>query len=146
MIPLYQARLGSAVWVLTCCGAHAAQSAVSQPPVSPLSLGGLLQVLFGLALVLAAIAGTAWVMRRLAPGQTSAGGALKLIGGIAVGPKERVVLVEIGDTWLVLGIAPGRVTALHTLDKPETARIPSEASGKRSFATWLAQFKSRHSK
>jgi flagellar protein FliO/FliZ len=32
-----------------------------------------------------------------------------------VGQRERVVVVEIGDDWLVLGVAAGQVRALHTL-------------------------------
>ena len=52
-----------------------------------------------------------------------------MIGGVALGPKERLVLVEIGETWLVLGVAPGQVNTLHTLAKPEggafAAEVPS---------------------
>ncbi len=84
---------------------------------SVLPLAGLLQVLVGLFLVLAAVAGAAWLLRRMAPGQALAGGVLKVVGAMAVGPKERVVLVEVGDTWLVLGVAPGQVNTLHTLSK-----------------------------
>ena len=97
---------------------------------SPVSIGGVLQVLFGLAVVLATVAGAAWLLKRLAPGQISAGGAIKLIGGIAVGPKERVVVVEVGDTWLVVGVAPGQVTALHNMPRLDTfARGDKPASG-----------------
>lgn len=75
-------------------------------------------MLFGLGVVLGAIAGTAWLLRRLAPGQVVASGALRVVGGVAVGPKERVVLVDIGDTRLVLGVAPGQVTTLHQMPRP----------------------------
>jgi flagellar protein FliO/FliZ len=33
----------------------------------------------------------------------------------ALDGKERVAVVEIGDTWLVLGAAPGNVRLLHTM-------------------------------
>lgn len=107
-------------------------------PVSPVSIGGVLQVLFGLAVVLATVAGAAWLLKRLAPGQISAGGAIKLIGSIAVGPKERVVVVEVGDTWLVVGVAPGQVTALHNMPRLDTfARGDKPASDDQRFASWL---------
>ncbi len=40
---------------------------------------------------------------------------MKTIGGASLGGKERVAVVEIGDTWLVLGAAPGNVRLLHTM-------------------------------
>ena len=120
----------------------AAQTTVSPPPVSIPSppLGGLLQILFGLAIVLAAVWATAWLLRRFAPGQGGAGGLLKVVGGVMVGPKERVVVVEAGDSWLLLGVAQGQVNLLHTMPKPEGMQAPetSELHGK-NFAVWLKQ-------
>lgn len=120
----------------------AAQPVVPAPISSPVSLGGMLQVLLGLALVLAAVAGSAWLLRRFSPGQIGGGGAVKVIGGVAVGPKERLVLVEIGETWLVLGVAPGQVNTLHTLTKPEGgsfASVMPSGGGEHGFSTWLKQ-------
>lgn len=136
-------RLGAAasiLWVSFGTSAQAATQAAPQIPASPISLGSLLQVLFGLGLVLAAVAGTAWLLKRLSPGQVGMGGVVKVVGGVAVGPKERLVLVEIGDTWLVLGVAPGRVSAVHNMPKPEGATgtsAPVLPEG--AFATWLKQ-------
>ena len=76
-------------------------------------------MLFGLGLVLAAIAATAWLLRRLAPGQIASSGALRVVSGVMVGPKERVVLVDVGDTRLVLGVAQGQVTTLHQMPRPQ---------------------------
>lgn len=107
-------------------------------PSSPVSISGVLQVLFGLAVVLGTVAGAAWLLKRLAPGQVSAGGAIKLIGGIAVGPKERVVVVEVGDTWLVVGVAPGQVSALHNMPRLETfPRGAKQVTDDQRFASWL---------
>ncbi len=113
-------------------------------PASPVSIGGVLQVLFGLVVVLATVAGAAWILKRLAPGQVSAGGAIKLIGGIAVGPKERVVVVEIGETWLVVGVAPGQVSALHNMPRVEAFQgvAPSGHADQR-FAVWLKDIMNR---
>lgn len=117
-----------------------AQAAEAPAPIaSPVSFGGMLQVLFGLGLVLAAVAATAWLLRRFSPGQIGAGGAVKVIGGVALGPKERLVLVEIGETWLVLGVAPGQVNALHTLPKPEGAAFEAAPGGGNPFSAWLKQ-------
>lgn len=117
-------------------GSTAASAAPAALTNSALSLAGLLQVLVGLFFVLAAVAGAAWLLRRMAPGQTTAGGVMKVVGAMAVGPKERVVLVEVGDTWLVLGVAPGQVNALHALPKQV---VPGGAVPGMSplFSDWL---------
>lgn len=122
--------------------ALAAQPAVPAPIASPVSFGGMLQVLLGLGLVLAAVAGSAWLLKRFSPGQIGAGGAVKVIGGVALGPKERLVLVEIGETWLVLGVAPGQVNTLHALAKPEGGAFSAEmppGGGEHGFSAWLKQ-------
>jgi len=113
-------------------GSVAAETA--SPPVATTSFLSLLQVLFGLGMVLAAIAGTAWLLRKLAPGQVAASGALRVVGGVAVGPKERVVLVDVGDTRLVLGVAPGHISTLHQMPRPEgEAMTPSPEMSAESF-------------
>ncbi len=107
-------------------------------PSSPVSLGGVLQVLLGLVIVLGTVAATAWLLKRFAPGQVSAGGAIRLIGGIAVGPKERVVVVEVGETWLIVGVAPGQVTALHNMPRIENLPgINVPPGGDQRFSVWL---------
>ena len=84
----------------------------------PLGAGNLLQLSFGLMVVLAAIVGSAWLLRRYGRLQTGAEGALRIIGGLSMGPRERVVLVQVGKQQLLLGVAPGRIQTLHVLDEP----------------------------
>lgn len=113
--------------------------AVPSVPYAPMSLGGMFQVLLGLLLVLAAVAATAWLLRRFSMGQNVMGGAVRVVGGVALGPRERLVLVEVGETWLLLGVAPGQVNALHTMPRPEgaaKAEIPPAGPG---FSAWLKQ-------
>lgn len=123
--------------------AVAATTGAALPP-APLSPGSLLQVLLGLALVVAAILVTALVLRRLAPGQMLAGGALRVVGGVMVGPRERVVVVEVQDTWLLLGVAAGSVRLLHTMPRPApgaAAPLPADTTG---MPQWLRRaFESR---
>jgi flagellar protein FliO/FliZ len=100
----------------------------------------LVQSLVGLLIVLALIAGAAWVLKRFAAQPGGASGAVRVIAGAAVGQRERVVLVEVGGTWLVLGVAPGQVRALHTMQKAELEmRAPPAPALERNFAGWLRQ-------
>jgi flagellar protein FliO/FliZ len=102
------------------------------------STGSVLQVIVSLLLVLAAVIMVAWVLKRINLPQQGSANALKIISGVAVGQRERVVLVEVNDTWLVIGVAPGQVNALHSMPKgnipaqTETATTPSG-----DFQKWL---------
>jgi flagellar protein FliO/FliZ len=109
------------------------------PPPPVVSTGSVLQVIFSLVLVLALVAVVAWLLKRINLPQQGAG-ALKVVSGIAVGQRERIVLVEIKDTWLVVGVAPGQVRTLHTLPKsdlPPPAGAATEAGS--TFQAWLKQ-------
>lgn len=119
---------------------HAAEAA---PGVGA---GGVLKALLALAAVLVAVLAIAWVARRISPTNPT-GSSLKLQGGLSVGTRERVMLVEIKDTWLVLGVAPGRVNLLHTLPRPEDspATVNSTPSNNGNFATWLSNAMKRQS-
>ena len=105
-----------------------------------MSAGGMLQFAFGLALVLGLIVAAGWFMKRFSIGP-SASGLVKVIAGAAVGQRERVVIVEVNDTWLVLGVAAGRVSQLHTMPRgqitPAAQTAAAPIPGMPAFATWL---------
>jgi len=80
----------------------------------------LLTVLLSLALILGGFVALAWFIRRYLPGM-GAQAAVKVVGRTAVGTRERVVVVEVDGTWLLLGVGGGNVRLLHTLPKPADA-------------------------
>lgn len=81
------------------------------------AVGSTLTVLLALALILGGFIALAWLARRYLPGM-AAQGVVKLVGSTAVGARERVVVVEVADTWVVLGVGGGNVRLLHSLPKP----------------------------
>lgn len=89
-------------------------------PTSALSTENTMQMLGGLVLVLIVILGLAWILKRFSLVPGTANGTMKLVAATGVGQRERVVIVEINGTWLVLGVAPGRVNMLHSMEKPAT--------------------------
>jgi flagellar protein FliO/FliZ len=97
---------------------HAASiaSGVGAGTAAPtIGIGAVLQTLFGLAVVVALVFACAWIARRTGFAPAARGNVVRTVGGVSLGGKERVAVVEIGDTWLVLGAAPGNVRLLHTL-------------------------------
>lgn len=109
------------------------------PPPSVISTENTLQMAGGLLLVLAIIWGLTWLLKRFSLIPATAAGTLKVVAATGVGQRERVVVVEIDNTWLVLGVAPGHVTKLHTLDKPAVSTVDTtqENASQKDFAVQL---------
>ncbi|MEO0317340.1 MAG: flagellar biosynthetic protein FliO [Pseudomonadota bacterium] len=87
----------------------------------------MLQVTFGLLLVLGMIAGLAWAIARLGRMRPASNATVRVVAAASVGPRERVAVVEVGGQWLVLGVAPGSV---NLLDK-----TAPQAAGTTRFAS-----------
>ncbi len=104
--------------------------------------GSAIQLFLSLLLIFALLAGSLWLLKRLATSRGTPAGLLKVVAATAVGTRERVVVLEVGSSWLVLGVAPGRVSALAEIPRqalpPEpAATAPTQLSG------WLRQIVGR---
>jgi len=115
--------------------------AAAAPAPAEIDAGGLLRVCLSLAVVIALILAAGWVLRRLQGGGVRAGGNLRCIESIAVGMKERVVLVQAGETQMLLGVGPGNVRTLHVFDHPIAVTAPNAVSPAAAFRTVLAQWR-----
>ncbi|WP_340620607.1 flagellar biosynthetic protein FliO [Xenorhabdus siamensis] len=71
------------------------------------ALGGILLLIFFMA----------WLIRRLglSPAKNKNHRLLNVKASCSLGPKERVVVVEIEDSWLVLGVTSQQINVLHQL-------------------------------
>ena len=123
--------------------AFAALSGFSQGLLAQQELPGLAsgfaQMLLGLGVVVALLLATLWLIKRLSAPRGPAAG-LKVLGGVAVGSRERLVLVEVGDKVLVLGVTANTINTLHTTDAGSLALgTPPTGADRREpeFAGWL---------
>lgn len=99
----------------------------------------LFKVLGGLLLVLAMMAGSAWLLKRFGLNKATAGSTIKIVGGVSVGNRERVLVLEIADQWIVVGVAPGRVSSIATLPRQEQILPTVNEPASNNFAVWLKQ-------
>lgn len=99
--------------------AHAAATSVAAPSAT----GGILKVLFGLTVVLVVMAGITWVLKRMMPGVSGQQSVIKVVGGVSVGTRERVVVLEVAGRWLVVGVAAGQVNGIANLEKDSNAMV-----------------------
>lgn len=81
---------------------------------------GVAGMVFSLLLILGLFVLAAWLAKRYLP-RVGKPGPVKVIGSTMLGAREKVVVVEIRDTWLVLGVGGGQVRTLHSLPKPADA-------------------------
>jgi flagellar biosynthetic protein FliO len=127
---------------------------VAVPPVtmpSGSSTGSLLQTLFALILVLAVLGALAWFLKRYGPKVGGGNANLRVVGSLNLGGRERIMVVEVGNEWIVVGASPGRINALATMPRQDgqngdtgsanatLARHATEAPAAHSFADWLKQ-------
>lgn len=89
--------------------------------VNPVSAGAVVQTLLGLIVVVAVIVAVAWLLRRVSRMQAGVQGVLKVVAGLSLGARERVVLMQVGEKQLLLGVAPGRIHTLYVLEQPLAA-------------------------
>ncbi|HAI60012.1 MAG TPA: flagellar biosynthetic protein FliO [Xanthomonadaceae bacterium] len=104
-------------------------------PQSP-GVGG---ALMALALVVALILFLAFVLKKLPGAGLKALPGLRVVASLAVGPRERVVVVDCAGQQLLLGVTPHSVNLLHTLPEP-LLDAPTQAG----FAELLARLKSNN--
>lgn len=95
---------------------HAQAAATTQ--VTPLSVGSVFSVIFGLFVVLALLFGTAWLVRRLQRLQTAAPGILQPIAQQQLGLKERVMLLRIDQENILIACTGNGIRTLHTWQGP----------------------------
>ncbi len=92
-------------------------------------------MVFGLLVVLGLLLGALWLLKRIGQPRGAAAGLLRVVAGVTVGPRERVVILELGESWLVLGVAPGQVSTLAEIPRREMPDAPAP----RDFVALLAE-------
>lgn len=110
-------------------------------PAAVITASSYWQAMLALLLIVGLLFAAAWLARKVSGGKVFGQGRMQVIGGVALGPRERIVLVEVEDTWLVIGIVPGQIRTLHQLPKgsPPSGDTPSAPP----FAQWLKSIKDR---
>lgn len=97
----------------------AAAQAGAPTPASPGSLGGqLAQMVFGLLLVVGLIFFLAWLLRRMQGAAPRGTQVIEIVGSRAIGPRDRLLLVQVGKEQILIGHTPGSIEALHVLAEP----------------------------
>lgn len=144
------------VCVLLSAAAHSAYAETNSSGPMPSLASLMAQTAVGLAVVVLAIVGLAWVVKRLNVSSFGGNKTMQVLSVLPVGTREKVVLVEVGGQQILLGVAPGRVNSVHVFDTPvveapavkeKSVSMPSLAASTASeFSKKLNEFLGQGSK
>jgi len=110
--------------------AAAEQTTAKTLSTPPVSTAALFETLLGLFLVLGIIVFLAWLLRRTGRFQMTPNGEMKIISSLALGPRERAVLLQVGNKQIVVGVTAQNISTLHVLeDNIETPHSEPMTSG-----------------
>jgi len=93
----------------------------STPAVSTSAFFG--EVMAGLIIVLLMIFALAWMVKRMGAGSFLTNQHMKIVASVAMGTRERVVVLDVGGKQILLGITPQNINTLHVFDEPVVSEL-----------------------
>ena len=87
-------------------------------PASPLSVGSVAQLGLSLVAIVALIFAISWALKRFKLAGPRGHGEMAVLDELSVGPRERIVLVRVGESQVLVGIGAGGLVALTPLATP----------------------------
>ena len=87
------------------------------------------QIAGALALIVALVVGLGWLVKRLNHGGFSGSGDIRVVASTFLGPKEKVLLLEVKDRQVLIGVNAGGITALGEFPNSENADASPSFAG-----------------
>lgn len=127
------------VFLSTSLWAEAEPRQLGVNAASPMAGSPLLQVTLGLVVVIGIMLALAWLAKRLrlVPGG-SHHQSMKVLAVLPLSNRERLILVQVGEQQLLLGVTANQINCLHELEKPLEINKGQTQPG---FAQLLNQWK-----
>ncbi len=132
-------------YLLLCTAPASAFAATTEAAaISPTT--GLLQIFLGLIAVLTLMGVAAWFFKKIGPINTGNKIPVKIVGGVSVGNRERIMVVEVADQWIVVGVTANQINTLSTMPKQEKLVEETISSApENQFSTWLKRTMAKRS-
>ena len=109
-------------------------------PASPLSVGSMAQLTLSLIAIVGLILAISWVLKRLKLAGPRGSGEIAVIDQVSVGPRERIVLVRVGESQVLIGIGASGLVPLTPLAVPIVLKGGTQTP---AFAERLRDFMKR---
>jgi flagellar protein FliO/FliZ len=100
--------------------------------------GGLAQITISLLVVVGLLIGLSVLFKKFGLNRIANGLPFKVIGAVAIGTNQRLMVIEVGEEWIVLGVTPQQITTITTMPRQENMiSSGSGPDGKANFSTWM---------
>lgn len=87
-------------------------------PASPLSVGSLTQLTLSLLAIVGLILAISWALKRLKLAGPRGSGEMAVIDELSVGPRDRIVLIRVGESQVLVGVGASGLVGLTPLAVP----------------------------
>ena len=96
-------------------------------PASPLSVGSLTQLTLSLIAIVALILVISWALKRLKMAGPRGSGNISIVDELSVGPRDRIVLVRVGESQVLVGVGASGLVPLTPLAAPIVLKEVTQA-------------------
>ena len=110
---------------------------------NPLSFSYVMQILISFLVVIGFILFIAWFMKRTGRLGYGSGQIIKIKSSISLGMREKILIIEVANENIVVGVAPGQIRTLHVLAngvETENQENFKVSSGSRGFKQLMDKF------
>jgi flagellar protein FliO/FliZ len=87
-------------------------------PASPLSVSSVAQLTLSLVAIVALILAISWALKRFKLAGPRGRGEIAVLDELAVGPRERIMLIRVGASQVLVGVGASGMVALTPLATP----------------------------
>ena len=87
-------------------------------PASPLSVGSLTQLTLSLMAIVALILAISWILKRMKLAGPRGSGEIAVLEELSVGPRDRIMLIRVGESQVLVGVGAGGLVPLTPLAVP----------------------------
>lgn len=136
-------RLTRATLAAACLlpGLASAATPAGRSPETVVAGPSVLPMILALVFVIALIPAAVWLIKRLGAGHAGHRGSLRLVESLALGPRERLVVVDDGREFILLGVTAQSISRVGTLPRRDAAPLAPQAAG---FAELLRRARTGH--
>lgn len=129
MLCRHVARMTTVFWLMSVTTAASADEMTGSSTL-PAVIGSdeVLNMAGSLLLIVGAIFVVGWLYTRVKGRQGHSGGFIQILATQPLGAKERVLLVEVANQQLLLGVTATRIQTLYVLEQPIESATPARAA------------------
>lgn len=119
------------------CTLYSSASSAAEA-VDPTSSGSLLRITVSLLLVVGALVGVSVLFKKFGMNRITNQFPVKVIGAVSIGNNQRLMMIEVGEEWILLGVTTQQINTIATMPRQEpVSNANGIAAGKANFASWM---------